>query len=86
MAVPTMFAATVLKIYKYVDEGGAFGSHEITLFAIGNVVAFIVAILAIKSFITFLTRHGFKVFGYYRIAVGIVILVLYYMGVGLSVV
>jgi undecaprenyl-diphosphatase len=53
---------------------------------VGNVVAFIVAILAIKSFISFLTKNGFKVFGYYRILVGILILVLYYMGVGLDVV
>ena len=53
---------------------------------IGNVVAFIVAILAIKSFINFLTRHGFKIFGYYRIVVGLIILLLYYMGVGLTVV
>ena len=52
----------------------------------GNVVAFIVAILAIKSFISFLTKHGFKIFGYYRIIVGIIILTLYYLGVGLTIV
>lgn len=86
LAVPTMFAATLWKMYKYFDEGGAFGSNEITLFAIGNVVAFIVAMIAIKSFISFLTKHGFKLFGYYRIVLGIVILVLYYLGVGLSIV
>jgi undecaprenyl-diphosphatase len=45
-----------------------------------------VAMIAIKSFISYLTKHGFKVFGYYRIVVGIVILVLYYLGVELSVV
>lgn len=86
LAVPTMFAATVYKIYKYIDTGGKFEANEITLFAIGNVVAFIVAIIAIKSFISFLTKHGFKIFGYYRIALGIVILILYYMGINLSVV
>lgn len=86
LAVPTMFAATALKMYQYFDDGGAFGSHEITLFLVGNVVAFIVAIVAIKSFISFLTRHGFKIFGYYRIALGILILVLYYLNVGLSIV
>lgn len=86
LAVPTMFAATAYKMYKYIDEGGAFGSSEITLFAIGNVVAFIVAIIAIKSFISFLTKHGFKVFGYYRIIVGLAILILYYIGVELSIV
>jgi len=86
LAVPTMFAATLYKMYKFYDGGGSFGSNEITLLVIGNIVAFIVAILAIKSFISFLTRNGFKIFGYYRILVGIIILILYYMGVGLSVV
>jgi undecaprenyl-diphosphatase len=86
LAVPTMFAATVYKMLQFYRDGGTFGGNEITLLIIGNVVAFIVAILAIKSFISFLTRHGFKVFGYYRIFVGIVILVLYYLGVGLTIV
>ncbi len=86
LAVPTMFAATVYKMLQFYSIGGTFGGNEITLLIIGNVVAFIVAILAIKSFINFLTRHGFKLFGYYRILVGLVILLLYYLGVGLTVV
>ena len=86
LAVPTMFAATVLTILKFYLDGGSFGQREMTALAIGNVVAFIVAMLAIKSFITFLTRHGFAIFGYYRIIVGIIILVLYYLGVDLSIV
>lgn len=86
LAVPTMFAATAYKLLKFYKEGNTFGSHEITLLAIGNIVAFIVALLAIKSFITFLTKHGFKVFGYYRIIVGVIILLLYFMGVELSIV
>jgi undecaprenyl-diphosphatase len=81
-----MFAATVYKMLKFYAAGGSFGGNEVTLLIIGNAVAFIVAILAIKSFITFLTRHGFKLFGYYRIAVGLVILLLYYLGVGLTVI
>jgi undecaprenyl-diphosphatase len=86
LAVPTMFAATLYKMFSFYDDGGAFGQNEITLLIIGNVVAFIVAIIAIKSFISFLTKHGFKVFGYYRIIVGTIILILYYLGVELSVV
>lgn len=86
LAVPTMFGATLYKMYKFYDEGGSFGSEEILLLVVGNVVAFIVAILAIKSFISFLTKNGFKIFGYYRIIVGAVILTLYYLGVGLSIV
>lgn len=86
LAVPTMFAATAYKLLTFYREGNSFGSEELTLLAVGNIVAFVVAILAIKSFIGFLTRHGFKVFGYYRIILGVAILILYYMGVQLSVV
>lgn len=86
LAVPTMFAATLYKMYSFYHDGGSFGSNEITLLVIGNVVAFIVALIAIKSFITFLTRHGFKIFGYYRIIVGVIILGLYYLGISLSIV
>lgn len=86
LAVPTMFAAMVLSMYKFFKNGGTFGSAEITALAVGNVVAFIVALIAIRSFIAYLTKHGFKVFGYYRIIVGAVILIMYYMGVELSIV
>ncbi|RYZ23732.1 MAG: UDP-diphosphatase, partial [Sphingobacteriales bacterium] len=51
----------------------------------GNIVAFIVALLAIKFFIAFLTKYGFKVFGYYRIVLGIVLLIMLAMGVDLKV-
>lgn len=81
LAVPTMFAATAYKLLKFYQTGGGFTSGETVMLAAGNVVAFIVAMLAIRSFITFLTRHGFKLFGYYRIAVGAIILLLYAMGV-----
>jgi undecaprenyl-diphosphatase len=86
LAVPTMFAATAYTMFKYFYNGGTFTSGEVTALAVGNVVAFIVALMAIKSFISFLTKHGFAVFGYYRIVVGIVILALYYMGIELSIV
>lgn len=81
LAVPTMFAATCKSLYDYVkDEGGTFSQEETMLLAVGNVVAFVVAWLAIRSFIQFLTKHGFKVFGYYRIVVGVLILVLWGFG------
>ena len=83
LAVPTMFGATVKSMYEYVKDGGAFTTEHLQLFAIGNVVAFIVAIVAIRSFISFLSKHGFKAFGWYRIAVGGVILLLYFMDVPL---
>jgi undecaprenyl-diphosphatase len=86
LAVPTMFGATAYKIYSFYKSGETFGSHEVTLLLIGNVVAFIVAIIAIRSFISFLTRHGFKIFGYYRIVLGVIILTLYFLGVDLAIV
>jgi undecaprenyl-diphosphatase len=60
-------------------------SHDLKLLLIGNVVAFIVAMIAIRFFISFLTKYGFKLFGYYRIALGIVLLALLAMGVDLKV-
>jgi undecaprenyl-diphosphatase len=80
LAVPTMFAATCKSLWDYVDEGGSFTAHELQLLAVGNVVAFVVALIAIRAFIQFLTRHGFKVFGYYRIAAGLIILLLWALG------
>ncbi|MBK9485220.1 MAG: undecaprenyl-diphosphate phosphatase [Chitinophagaceae bacterium] len=80
LAVPTMLAATSYKLLKYYKDYGGFTSNEIKQLAIGNVVAFVVALLAIKFFIGFLKKHGFKVWGYYRIIVGIVLLILIYTG------
>ena len=79
-----MLAATSYKLLKYYKDYGGFTSNEIKQLAIGNVVAFIVAIIAIRSFIAFLSRHGFKAFGWYRIVVGGVIIVLYLMNVPLQ--
>jgi undecaprenyl-diphosphatase len=80
LAVPTMLAATGYKLLKYYKDYGGFSSNEIKQLAIGNVVAFVVALLAIKFFIGFLKKHGFKVWGYYRIVVGIALLILIYTG------
>lgn len=85
LAVPTMFAATAYKLLKFYLAGGSFGSNEVTLLIIGNVVAFAVALAAIRSFIGFLTRHGFRWFGYYRIVAGATILILYYFGAQMDV-
>ncbi len=86
LAVPTMFGATVLSFYNFFKDGGTFGSQEITALVVGNVVAFVVAMFAIKSFINYLTKHGFKLFGYYRILLGAAILILYFMGIEMSIV
>jgi undecaprenyl-diphosphatase len=77
LAVPTMAAATG---YKLVKGYKTFSSDDIKLLAIGNAVAFIVALFAIKFFIGFLQKHGFKIFGYYRIIVGVILLLLMIAG------
>jgi undecaprenyl-diphosphatase len=81
LAVPTMLAATGYKLLKYYKESGGFSKEEIKLLAVGNMVAFIVAIIAIKFFINFVKKYGFKVWGIYRIIVGAVLLVLIWKGV-----
>jgi undecaprenyl-diphosphatase len=86
LAVPTMLAATGYKLLKFYLEGNSFGADEIQLLLVGNIIAFLVAAIAIRSFIGFLTRNGFKVFGYYRIAVGLIILILYYFGADIDVI
>jgi undecaprenyl-diphosphatase len=86
LAVPTMFAATAKKLYDFHKAGHIFTGEEIKLLAIGNVIAFVVALLAIKTFITFLEKRGFKLFGWYRILVGGVIIILYLSGHNLQVI
>lgn len=78
LAVPTMAVATGYKLYKGYNS---ISAEDIKLFAIGNTVAFVVALLAIKFFIGFLQKHGFKLFGYYRIIGGIILLALILAGV-----
>jgi undecaprenyl-diphosphatase len=85
LAVPTLTAASGYKLIKFIMEGHAVQSHEVTLLLTGNLVAFAVAIVAMKSFIAFLTQHGFKIFGYYRIFAGALLLGLYYFGTDLVV-
>lgn len=86
LAVPTMFGATAKKLLDFFKDGGQLSSHEINMLIVGNVVGFIVAILAIKSFIGFLTKHGFKWFGWYRIIIGGILIILLLSGYSLSIV
>jgi undecaprenyl-diphosphatase len=82
LAVPTMAAATGYKLLKTFKDNPEVlkSSHNLTALAVGNVVAFIVALLAIKFFITYLQKYGFALFGWYRIIVGILLLVLIFTG------
>lgn len=85
LAVPTMFAATAKKLLDFYKEGHTVSTQEWGLLAIGNIVGFVVAILAIKTFISFVTKHGFKIFGIYRIIVGGIILALLWSGHSLQI-
>ena len=78
LAVPTMLGATIKKCYDYYKDGFVLSNEQINLLIIGNVVGFIVAMLAIKSFIGYLSKHGFKMFGYYRIIAGLATLIIHF--------
>ena len=86
LAVPTMLGATVKKSYDYYTQGWVLSGDQVNYLIIGNIIAFIVAFLAIKSFISFLSKKGFKLFGYYRIILGITLLVIHFFIHPLSVI
>lgn len=89
LAVPTMFGATCLEGYELIQESNGnqlLEGNNLTILLLGCVVAFVVAILAIKFFINFVSKYGFQAFGWYRIIVGAVILALGFAGIELKMV
>ncbi len=85
LAVPTMAAASGYKLLKgWQSDPEIFSGHHIGLLLLGNAVAFIVALLAIRSFVGFLTKYGFKAFGWYRIIIGLLLLALIVAGADLN--
>ena len=86
LAVPTLAGAFAKSIWDATKENpDILTKQNILLLVLGNVVGFVVAIIAIKAFISYLTKHGFKVFGYYRILIGGLIIALLLAGVNLSI-
>jgi undecaprenyl-diphosphatase len=83
LAVPTMAAAGGYKLLKTYDT---IQAEDVKILLFGNLIAFLVAMIAIKFFIGFLTKYGFKVFGYYRIALGLLLLGLLASGYKLDIV
>ncbi len=79
LAIPVMFGASGLKLVKFFAEGGGFAGMEFALLIVGCVVAFVISIIAIKFLMGYIKKNDFKVFGYYRIVLGI--LVLLYFGI-----
>lgn len=87
LAVPTMAGATLLDLLDILKEYTKWGNtHDLIMLAVGCVVSFIVALLAMKWFVSFLTKYGFKVFGWYRIIIGIIIIVMLLSGISLNMV
>jgi len=85
LALPTMAGATFKKTLDYVGQHDSLSADQVNLIVLGNVVAFVVAILVIKGFIGFLNRHGFRLFGWYRIILGVAILATMGLGIELQV-
>ena len=89
LAVPTMLGATCLELYKLITHGDGnilTEGDNLAVLIVGSIVAYLVAIAAIKFFISYVTKYGFKMFGWYRILVGAVILVLMLFGYDLALV
>ena len=89
LAVPTMFGASVLELYKMIKDGSGnilAEGNNIQILLTGSIVSFIVAIAAIKFFINYVSKYGFKAFGWYRILVGVIILAALLNGINLQMV
>lgn len=89
LAVPTMLGATCLELYKLIGHGDGnvlMQGNNLALLIVGSVVAFIVAVAAIKFFISYVTKYGFKLFGWYRIVVGAIIVVMLLCGQNLAII
>ena len=78
LAVPTMLGATLKKSYDYYKAGFELSTDQINYLIVGNILAFVLALIAIKSFIDYLSKKGFKIFGYYRILFGITLLIIHF--------
>ena len=78
LAVPTMLGATLKKSYDYYKAGFELSTDQINYLIVGNLLAFVLALIAIKSFIDYLSKKGFKIFGYYRILFGITLLIIHF--------
>ncbi|MEG1902191.1 MAG: undecaprenyl-diphosphate phosphatase [Clostridium sp.] len=74
LGIPVMFGASLLKVVKFFVKGGAFTGIEVSYLILGMVVAFIVSVYSIKFLMSYIRKHDFKMFGYYRIVLGVIVL------------
>ena len=77
LAVPVMFGASLLKVVKFIHGGAHFTGAEVSLLAVGMIVAFAVSLLVIRFFLSYIRKHDFRVFGWYRIALGLLMLLIF---------
>ena len=75
LGIPVMFGASLLKVVKFIAKGLSLSGLEIAVLLIGMIVAFLVSVLAIRFLMNFVKKHDFKVFGYYRIILGAIVLI-----------
>ena len=78
MAIPVMFGASLLKIIK---ADIAFNLASVSILLTGTLVSFVISVIAIRSLLSYIRKHDFKVFGYYRIVLGIIVAAFCFMGV-----
>ena len=79
LAIPVMFGASGLKLLKFVAKGGGFATMEVVMLLVGCIVAFFVSVLAIKFLMGYIKKNDFKVFGYYRIVLGLLVLAYFFV-------
>lgn len=79
IAIPVMAAASLLRVVKFMLKGPGFTGLQIGLLVTGTLVAFVVSIVAIRALMNYVRNHTFEVFGWYRIALGILVLILFYL-------
>ena len=81
LAIPVMFGASLLKLVKYVVNGAEMSFSSFTVLLVGFVVSFLVSLVVIRSLMAYIRNHDFKIFGYYRIALGIAVIIFSILGV-----
>ncbi|CAM4270410.1 undecaprenyl-diphosphate phosphatase [Erysipelothrix inopinata] len=79
LAVPVMFGASILKLGKFFVKGGGFEGAEFMMLSVGMIVAFVVSVVTIKFLLGYIRKNDFKAFGWYRIALGILVLFYFYV-------
>ena len=75
-----MFGASLLKVFKFIKAGSGFMTMEAAVLLVGMIVAFVVSLVVIKMLLGYIRKHDFKVFGWYRIILGIIVLAYFMLG------